>query len=86
MDVPRGKEVARRRIIRRVLTLAGILLLVGGVGVAVARLKPAAPAVEMSGQWPGTVRRGPIEIQVHGLGALKPEEIHYIAAAQDSAA
>src|SRR6185437_10914303 len=34
-------------------------------------------------QWPGTVKRGPIEIQVRGLGRLTPEEIHFIAAAQD---
>jgi HlyD family secretion protein len=30
------------------------------------------------------VKRGPIEIQVRGLGRLTPEEIHFIAAAQDS--
>ena len=29
----------------------------------------------------GTVKRGPIEIQVRGLGRLTPEEIHWIAAA-----
>ena len=38
----------------------------------------------MSGQWPGSVKRGPIEIQVRGLGRLTPQEIHFIAAAQDS--
>jgi HlyD family secretion protein len=83
MDVPRGKEVARKRLIRRIALLAIIALAVGGTTIALARLKPAAPSVEMSGLWPGTVRRGPMERNVRGLGALKPEEIHWIAAAQD---
>lgn len=84
MDVPRGKEVARRRRLRRVVFIAVAALAIGGATVALARLKPAAPSVDMSGLWPGTVRRGPMEIQVHGLGALKPEEIYWINAAVDS--
>jgi HlyD family secretion protein len=84
MDVPRGKEVARKRLIRRIALLAVIALAIGGTTIALARLKPAAPSVDMSGLWPGTVRRGPMERNVRGLGALKPEEIHWIAAAQDS--
>lgn len=84
MDVPRGKEVARKRLIRRISLIVIIVLAVGGTTIALARLKPAAPSVDMSGLWPGTVRRGPMEVNRRGLGALKPEEIHWIAAAQDS--
>ncbi len=84
MDVPRGKEVARKRLIRRIALLVVVVLAVGGTTIALARLKPAAPSVEMSGLWPGTVRRGEMEVNRRGLGALKPEEIHWIAAAQDS--
>ena len=84
MDVPRGKEVARKRLIKRIVLIVIAAIAIGGTTVAVARLKPAAPSVDMSGLWPGTVKRGPLEIQVRGLGALKPEEIHWIAAAQDS--
>ena len=84
MDVPRGKEVARKRLIRRIALITGAVVVLGGISVAVARLKPAVPGVEMSGLWPGTVRRGPMEVNRRGLGALKPEEIHWIAAAQDS--
>jgi len=83
MDVPRGKEVARKRLIRRIIWISLAVIGATGASVALARLKPAAPSVDMSGLWPGTVKRGPIEIQVRGLGALKPEEIHWIAAAQD---
>ncbi len=84
MDVPRGKEVARKRLIRRVIWIILSLLVLGGGTFILARLKPAAPSVDMSGLWPGTVRRGPMEVNRRGLGALKPEEIHWIAAAQDS--
>lgn len=84
MDVPRGKEVARKRLIKRIVYITVAVLVIGGATIALARLKPAAPSVDMSGQWPGTVKRGPIEIQVRGLGRLTPQEIHFIAAAQDS--
>lgn len=84
MDVPRGKEVARKRLIKRIALIVIAAIAIGGTTVALARLKPAAPSVDMSGLWPGTVKRGPIEIQVRGLGALKPEEINFIAANQDS--
>jgi HlyD family secretion protein len=84
MDVPRGKEVARKRLIKRITLAVIAAVAIGGTTVALARLKPAAPSVDMSGLWPGTVKRGPMERQVRGLGALKPVEIHWIAAAQDS--
>ena len=84
MDVPRGKEVARKRLIKRIVMIVIAALVIGGATIALARLKPAAPSVDMSGQWPGSVKRGPIEIQVRGLGRLTPQEIHFIASAQDS--
>ncbi len=84
MDVPRGKEVARRRLIKRVVIGVVAVIAIGGATVALARLKPAAPSVEMSGLWPGTVKRGPMERQVRGLGALKPEQIYWINAAVES--
>jgi HlyD family secretion protein len=84
MDVPRGKEVARQRLIKRVVIISLAALAIGGATVALARLKPAAPSVDMSGQYPGTVTRGPIEIERHGLGRLTPKDIHWITAAKDA--
>ena len=84
MDVPRGKEVARQRLIKRIVIISVIVLAVGGATVALARLKPAAPSVDMSGLYPGSVKRGPIEIQRHGLGRLTPKDIHWIAAEKDA--
>ncbi len=84
MDVPRGREVLRNRKIRHAVWIVAALLAVGSTTVLVARLKPAAPSVEMNGLWPGTVKRGPMELQVHGIGVLKPEQIYWINAAVDS--
>jgi len=83
MDVPRGKEVARRRTIRRVVYIVVGLLALGGVGIALARLKPAAPSVEWSTLWPDTVRRGEMICQVRGLGTLIPEDVNWIQAQFD---
>ena len=84
MDVPRGKEVARQRIIKRTILIALVVAAVGGTTVVLARMKPAAPSVDMSGQYPGSVKRGPMERQVRGMGRLTPKEIHWIAAAKDA--
>lgn len=84
MDVPRGKEVARQRLIKRIVWISLAVLGIGGATVALARLKPAAPSVDMSGQYPGTVKRGDMDRQVRGLGRLTPKEIHWIAAAKDA--
>ena len=84
MDVPRGKEVARRRLIKRIVFTTLAVLAIGGATFALSRLKPAAPSVDMSGQYPGSVKRGPLEIQRHGLGRLTPQDIHWIAARKDA--
>lgn len=83
MDVPRGKEVARRRTIRRIAIIVAIVAVVSGTGVAVSRLKPAAPSAEMGEMYIGTVKRGEMEVQRRGLGRLTPQEIYWIAAAVD---
>jgi len=84
MDVPRGKEVARQRLIKRIVVISLIVLGIGGATVALARLKPAAPSVDMSGQYPGSVTRGPLNIERHGLGRLTPQEYHWIAAEKEA--
>ena len=79
------KEVARRRLIKRIVWISLSALAIGGATVALARLKPAAPSVDMSGQtYRVPVKRGPMERQVRGLGRLTPKEIHWIAAAKDA--
>ena len=84
MDVPRGKEVARKRLMKRIALGVLAVIAIGGITIFGARMKPAAPSVNLSEQYPGYVKRGAMEVQRRGLGVLKPEEIHWIAAAQDS--
>src|ERR1700679_2407375 len=84
MDVPRGKEVARRKLIRRI---AYIVLLVAAIPLitwGLSRLKPAAPSVDGATVWRDTVKRGPIVRDVRGLGTLVVEQYMWIPAAFDS--
>ena len=73
MDVKR-EGVAKQKLIRRIIWgVLGVAAL-GGVSVAVARLKPAAQTVESATVWMDTVKRGPMLRQVRGLGTLVAEE------------
>ena len=83
MDIPRGKEVARRRFLIRVALSAVALFGAAGMTYGVRQLKPAAPTVEFSTVWPDTVKRGPMLRQVRGLGTLVPEQILFIPAQSD---
>ena len=89
MDVPR-KDAAKKRLIKRIIIGLVIIILLIPVGYYVGvpflfkgRLKPAAPSVELSTLWPDTVRRGPMVLDVHGLGTLVPEDTLLITAQTD---
>src|SRR6266700_8159521 len=79
MDVQRKNVKTKKRIRRAIYIVVGLLLL-GGVTVAVTRLRPADQVVEWGVLWPDTVKRGPMVRNVHGLGTLVPEEIRWIPA------
>jgi HlyD family secretion protein len=82
MDIKR-EGVARKKRIRLAIY---IVLGAAGVGTAsyyLSKLKPAAPSVEKATIWPGTVKRGPIVLDVKGTGTLVPEEILWIPAASE---
>jgi HlyD family secretion protein len=79
MDVARPSRPIHRQV-RRIGWVAAAILLMGGVGAGLARLKPAAPTVEVSTVWPDTVKRGPMVRQVRGLGTLVPEDLRWIPA------
>jgi len=73
MDIarPEFKKIKRRR---QIIGLAIGIVSLGAVTVAVSRLKPAAPEVERSTVWTGTVKRGAMLRQVRGLGTLIPSQ------------
>jgi HlyD family secretion protein len=82
MDVPRT-DVRRKKLIRRITFFLVLAVTIPAITIALARLKPAAPGVEMSTLWPDTVKRGPMTLEVHGLGTLVPEETMLIPATTD---
>ncbi len=84
MDVPRGKEVARRKLIRRIVFIAVIIAAIPLITWGLSRLKPAAPSVDGATVWRDTVKRGPMLREVRGLGTLVVEDFMWIPATFDS--
>ncbi|MGA2381825.1 MAG: HlyD family efflux transporter periplasmic adaptor subunit [Gemmatimonadales bacterium] len=77
MDIARKPpNRKRKRIIYALVGLAAVVL----VTVALSRLSPAAPSVELSTLVIDSVRRGPMVIEVRGPGKLTPESPLYISA------
>jgi HlyD family secretion protein len=82
MDIPREDAIRRRRI-RRVIYIVVGLLAIGSVTLGVSRLKPAPPSVDKATVWVDTVKRGPMLLEVRGLGSLVPEDILVVSAPID---
>jgi HlyD family secretion protein len=82
MDIPRESAIRKRRI-RRVIYVVVGLLVIGSVSLGLSRLKPAAPSVDKATVWVDAAKRGPMLLQVRGLGSLVPEEILWIPATTD---
>jgi HlyD family secretion protein len=83
MDIQR-KGVAKSKMIRRVIWLTLTVAALGVAGWRINQLKPASPTVERATILIDTVKRGPMTIDVHGLGTLVPEDILWIQAEFDS--
>lgn len=79
MDIKRPDQ-SRARLRRRIFVGAIAAVALTGITVVLARLKPAAPTVDVKSVWIDTVKRGPMVRQVRGTGTLVPEEIRWIAA------
>jgi len=68
---------------RRIVPVGILSVVVPGVWVLAANLKPAAPVVEAAAVWPGTVQRGTMLRQERGLGTLVAEDLVFVAAVTD---
>jgi HlyD family secretion protein len=82
MDIRREDLTRKRRIRRTIYILIGILA-IAAVTLGVSRLKPAPPSVDKATVWVDTVKRGPMLLEVRGLGSLVPEEILVVPAPTD---
>jgi multidrug efflux pump subunit AcrA (membrane-fusion protein) len=76
VDIARPKRSHR---LRNTLVAVG-LVAAAGVTAALARLEPAAPAVERATLWVDTVRRGPLVRQIRAPGTLVPEHVRLVSA------
>jgi HlyD family secretion protein len=84
MDVPRGKEVARRKLIRRIVYIALLVAAIPLITWGLSRLKPAAPSVDRATVWIDSVKRGPMVRDVRGLGTLVVEQYMWVPAEFES--
>jgi HlyD family secretion protein len=73
MDISRP-DIKRKKLRRNIIWAAMALVAVTAAAIGVYRLKPASPTVDASTIWPDTVKRGPMVVQVRGLGTLVPRE------------
>jgi HlyD family secretion protein len=79
MDIQR-KDAGKKRLIRRIAIGVVLVAALAGITVAVLRLKPAAPSVDLSVVWRDAVKRGPMTREVRGLGTLVPIDTMLIPA------
>jgi HlyD family secretion protein len=79
MDIQR-KDAGKKRLIRRIAIGVVLVAAIVGITVAVLRLKPAAPSVDLSVVWRDAVKRGPMTREVRGLGTLVPIDTMLIPA------
>src|SRR5688572_12357712 len=82
MDIARPDQARKRRRKRLLLGLAG-LVVIAGVTLGLAQLKPAPPTVDKASVWTDTVKRGQMLRQVRGNGTLVPEQIQFVQADTD---
>jgi multidrug efflux pump subunit AcrA (membrane-fusion protein) len=75
MDIPRVKPKSNRM---PMFVGIAVLVVVGTVGLA--RLRPAAPAIEKATLWIDTVKQGEMLRQVRGNGTLVPEDLRVVSA------
>jgi HlyD family secretion protein len=83
MDIQRPSNAHAKKI-RRIVYAGIAIISVAGVTYGVSRLRPAAPSVDKATTWTDEVKRGPLLIEVHGVGTLVPEDIRWLPAQTDS--
>jgi HlyD family secretion protein len=79
MDIIRD-DLKKKRQKRQIIFGASGLVLLLVVGFFLFSMDPAAPSVERSSVWIGKVSRGPMEVNVRGIGTLVPEDMRWITA------
>lgn len=79
MDIARPSN-ARAKMIKRIVFGSLALIAILAITLALKRMKPAAPTVDLGTIVQDTVKRGPMLLEMHGLGTLVPQDIRWIPA------
>lgn len=79
MDVALPDRSKAKRI-RRLALAAVAMALVSALGIAIVRLRPAAPPVDRAAVWIDAVKHGEMVRDVRGQGALVSEDLRWIPA------
>ncbi len=79
VDIVR-KDLAQKRKRKRIIMISGACLVLIVLFVGLSQLKPATPSVEKGAVWIDTVKRGPLLVEVRGVGTLIPENNRLITA------
>ena len=80
MDIKRPPKSKLKKKIRTVILIVVGLIAVGGITYGLTKLKPAAPAVDVSTTVIDTVKRGEMVRDVRGNGTLVPEVTRWVPA------
>jgi multidrug resistance efflux pump len=73
MDIARP-DIKKKKLRRNAVWIVVAVVLAAAAAFGVYHLKPAIQTVDASTIWPDTVKRGPMVVQVRGLGTLVPRE------------
>lgn len=79
MDIARP-NLAHRKRRRLIFIVAGTVILLAALTWVTALVGPAAPRVARDSVWIDTVRRGPLQLKVRGVGTLVPEDQRWLTA------
>lgn len=80
MDIKRPPKSKLKKKIRTIILIVVGLVALGGITYGLTKLKPAAPAVEISTTVIDTVKRGEMVRDVRGNGTLVPEVTRWVPA------
>lgn len=79
MDIIRD-DLKKKKQRRQIATGSiGVIILLS-VGAFLFSMDPAAPSIERSSIWIGEVKRGPLEVNVRGIGTLVPVDLRWLTA------
>lgn len=80
MDIKRPPKSKLKKKLRTVILIVVGLITIGGITYGLTKLKPAAPAVDISTTVIDTVKRGEMVRDVRGNGTLVPEVTRWVPA------